>query len=81
MKAFLYDYANDSTEDGRSSIILFGYTEERRKCEIKLTGFDVYCDVVGDSDFFPTPQGQTMTLNRIIKDMQRSGSYKCASIG
>lgn len=56
MKAFLYDYINDNTtvDNERSAIILFGYTESRQKCEIVLTGFEIYCDIAADFDFFTT---------------------------
>jgi hypothetical protein len=72
MKLFLYDYANYDT-DSASSIILFGYNEERQKCELNMTGFDVACDIVPDMEFFDTPQAFKDTI-RGLNINTRDGS-------
>jgi hypothetical protein len=70
MKLFLYDYINDDkptkTANGKdvmcTSIILFGYSEDLQKCEVRLTDFDIYCDLAVDYDFFDTVQALTSAI-------------------
>ena len=47
MNIFLYDYCNSDSE-----VVLFGYDESSKKCEIKLGGFSICCDLVIDLDYF-----------------------------
>lgn len=47
MNIFLYDYTNMTSE-----VLIFGYNEEGRKCEVYLSGFSICCDLVVDSAYF-----------------------------
>jgi hypothetical protein len=57
MKVFLYDYVNED-----SSILLFGYTENQRKCEVRLLDFEISLDLVVDYEFFDTAQALSATI-------------------
>ena len=51
--------------------MLFGYTEDNRKCEIRMSGFDICCDLVVDYDFFDTNQAFTKTINDLNDNIDK----------
>lgn len=72
MHLFLYDYTNMPSE-----IVVFGYTEEGRKCEVYLRGFSICCDVVVDPEYFESAVAMQLTLEKVEFQTAASGKKRC----